>query len=514
MNDSLLKYLTKDGSKINPNIRKLIIKNKDESLFSSLAKKYNLPPNLDDLSTLQLSQIFWHEQNSPQVGECLTCSTPVKFISLKTGWLKFCNSSCQMKHPDQQTLRLLDAQKRFNVNSYLQSTDKLSKVRQTDEFKTRHKTGIIKSWVNNKEARVAKMLASRLNSENPYWSNRFRDKLIRLKELEFSIIESQPNGKPLLIEHKCGQRQPYGRWSRDTYLCIACSPNPRIKSESAMLDEIQSVIGKEIQRNAHFGKIKVDGLIVGTNLAIDYNGLFWHSSAAEDAGFGSYNAMYHTSRREILAEQHNIKLIQVFEDEWLNKKNIILNRIVHLTKQSNKVMARKCEIVDLDYASAKAFLNENHIAGSVPFKHAFGLAFNNQLVAVSTFGKNRYSNVDCLELLRFCSTGSVVGGLGRLVNYAIKKFNHDVLSYSDNLWGDGAGYESAGFKLEKEVKPGYFYFDKKNFSRVSRQAFSRNNFIKTFGKKYDSTLSERDNAKLVNCFIVHDAGKKRWIKHK
>lgn len=512
MNVSLNKYLIKDQTKINPNIRKLIEKYKDRDLFESLARKYNLP-SLDNLTTLQLAQIFWYEKHGHINGKCLTCEKPTKFTSLNLGWLKFCNASCQMKHPSQQELRVKDSLERFNCKSYLQKENKLKEIRTTDEFKTKHRIGVINSWKNNKDSRVASMLLSRKQSNNKYWANRFRDKLDKLKELNFSIISSYNNGRPNIIEHSCGQQQPYGRWANDTYLCIACSPNPRIKSESSMLDEIEQLIGRHILRNVKFDNIKVDGLIEGCDIAIDYNGLFWHSSAAEAAGFGKYNSEYHIARRKIL-QKHGIKLIQVFEDEWLHKKEIVINRICHSTGMSSKIMARKCKIRTLDKNEARNFIIRNHLTGNVPFKYAIGLTFEDHLVAVATFGKSRYSNKEYLELLRFCSDGQIIGGLSRLVNHAIKTFDTSVLSYSDNLWGDGDAYRSAGFVLDGDVGAGYFYFDKKNFSRVARQAFTKANFERTFNVKYDETISERDNAAKVNCFIVHDAGKKRWIKHK
>lgn len=514
-------YLIKDGEKINPNCRRLITSKCELHLFETAAKEL-LNKNFNELSTLDLTELFWLGLGKGEPGRCLTCSAAVKFGGWKIGYTKFCDTSCQMQHPEQQSIRKQDALKRFGVNSYLQtpkSKEKTKKTKSTPEYSERHKTAIRSVWedANRKADVVQRMLASRKEKATGLsWSKQFPQKSKALNDANFTIIETTPYGKPLRVKHTdCDQEQWFGRFSNSgRYLCAACHPNPRTKSESEFLDDLSAALEINIKRNVRIGRYKIDG-VVG-NVGIDYNGLFWHSGAASAAGFGEHNPNYHHERWKICKDA-GVMLLQVFEDEWMNNREMILSRIKHaLNVSTTRYHARKCSVLEIPISTARKFLIDHHSAKSVPCKLAVGLFFENCLIAVATFGKTRFGkNRNDIELLRFCSIGSVAGGLSKLIKFVLIRLSADrIISYSDNFWGSGEGYQSAGFLLEREVLPGYFYFDKKHFVRRPRQVMRKDQFTKVFGKTWDPMLSEEQNAKTVDCYQVFDAGKRLWIFNK
>jgi hypothetical protein len=271
---------------------------------------------------------------------------------------------------------------------------------------------------------------------------------------------------------------------------------------------LEKHFGISIERNKLVNGIKIDGVI--GNIGIEYNGMFWHSRAAEAAGFGKFNPNYHSDRCAI-ASQAGIKLIQIFEDEWLTKQPIVIARIAHALNKSTRIMARKCTINKISSNAAREFLKTHHINASVPTNFAVGLYHIGNLVAVATFGRCRFDKkTQDYELYRFALSCAITGGLSKLIKYASAELNASIVTYSDNLWGDGRGYRAAGFDFVEDIKPGYFYFDKKNFSRVSRQGMRKDTFFKIFGLEWVPSLTEQANAERVDCFVVFDAGKKKW----
>ena len=85
------------------------------------------------------------------------------------------------------------------------------------------------------------------------------------------------------------------------------------------------------------------------NLAIEYNGNYWHS---ENKGRDS---KYHLNK---LNECNNkgVSLIQIFEDEWVSHKDIVLSKIRHMLKKDEKlekVYGRKCMVKEIGKCMVK-----------------------------------------------------------------------------------------------------------------------------------------------------------------
>src|SRR5699024_10088949 len=108
------------------------------------------------------------------------------------------------------------------------------------------------------------------------------------------------------------------------------------------------------------------------------------------------NRNYHLSKLE-QCNSKGIKLIQIFEDEWLFKKDIVKSKLSHLLgENSNKrVYARKCYIDKITNEEKLQFLERNHIQGSDQSTIKLGLWLpslgGDELVAVMTFCKPRVS---------------------------------------------------------------------------------------------------------------------------
>jgi len=265
-------------------------------------------------------------------------------------------------------------------------------------------------------------------------------------------------------------------------LCTVCN---------SVISQKQS--GKELQilnfiKENYSGKIiendkeimsETDIFLPDLKLGIEFNGIYWHSDIYK-------NKNYHLNKTEE-CEAQGIQLIHIYEDDWVYKQDIIKSMILNkLNKTPNKIFARKTIIKEIsDNKLVRDFLDKNHIQGFVGSTVKIGLFYNNELVSLMTFGKNRKnmgvkSQDNNYELLRFCNklNTNVIGGASKLFNHFIKnyKFNQ-ILTYADRSWSNGKMYYTLNFNFINKTEPNYNYFDSK-CNKYNRFNFRKDILVK------------------------------------
>lgn len=239
------------------------------------------------------------------------------------------------------------------------------------------------------------------------------------------------------------------------------------------------------KRNLNNG-CEIDIFLPDFNLGIEVNGNYFHSEI-----MGEKNKDYHLNKT-IESEKQDIKLIQIFEDELLLKKDITLSRISNLLNLNNRIYARLCEVKEVDKKTSSEFLEKNHIQGMSIDKYRFGLFYKNELVSLITFGNKRKfiskkNNFDGeYELIRFCNkiNTNIIGGFSKLLKHFIKLQNPTkIITYSDIRWSginpEKTVYSKLGFNTVDITPPNYWYVDKKKYiNRYHRYTFRKNVLIK------------------------------------
>lgn len=235
--------------------------------------------------------------------------------------------------------------------------------------------------------------------------------------------------------------------------------------------------------------------------------MYWHSDDKKPDN-------YHLTKSE-LCENVGYKLIHVFEDEFVYKKEIVLSRLLNiLGKTKEKIYARKCEIKEVTYKDSECFLNENHIQGNCISKHRYGLYYNNELVSLMTFGSTRINlnskkENGVFELLRFVNkkNTSVLGGASKLLKHFIKVVSPiKIISYSDNRWGNGNLYKKLNFKFVRKSKPNYFYVLKNK--RINRFTYRKDVLVK---QGFDKNKSEKEIMKERGINRIYDCGSTLFV---
>lgn len=246
---------------------------------------------------------------------------------------------------------------------------------------------------------------------------------------------------------------------------------------------------------------EIDIYIPQHQLAIEYCGLYWHS---EHAG---KDKNYHLEKLN-LCNQKGIRLITIFEDEWLDKPKIVKSKIRNILNipDTRRIYARKTFVVSLSKQEKDIFFNDNHIQGTGPGSISYGLSYDDEIVAAITFIQQTNGS---FILNRYATSCSIVGGFSKLLNY-FQKNNEwkKILSFADLRWSEGNLYEKTGWILEKTLSPDYYYIYANQ--RMHKFNFRHKNLRKLL-PTYDPTLTEKQNCSNAGIPRIWNCGLKRYL---
>ena len=213
-----------------------------------------------------------------------------------------------------------------------------------------------------------------------------------------------------------------------------------------------------------------------------------------------------------MAEKAGIRLIQIFEDEWGEPvKQIILNAI---GRQGTKVMARKCDVVQLSSPQAAEFMTANHVQGLSRSAHHLGLQHDGEIVAVMSFGRPRSARgaygQDTWELARYATSCSVAGGASKLlVAFCREHPQATIVSYVDHRYFTGKMYPALGFKPVRRAVDYEYLFQRE---RLHKSRLQKRELEKLLGSRYDPALTEREMAHILGAKRILNAGRTTYIR--
>jgi len=211
---------------------------------------------------------------------------------------------------------------------------------------------------------------------------------------------------------------------------------------NGILEEDIILNSKNIIKDDKDGILEVDIFIKSKNIAIEFNGTYWHSSIYKEP-------KYHQNK-SLLSEKAGIRLIHIYEYEWVDplKKEIIKSILLNAVQKTNKkIYAKNCSIGIPDKEELREFLNRNHLQGYRGSSKEYGLYFNNSLVQVMTFSKNKEYDWEIIREVSQLNL-NIVGGSSKLFKHFLKTENiKSVFSYCDFNKFTGKGYEKIGMEF-------------------------------------------------------------------
>lgn len=255
-------------------------------------------------------------------------------------------------------------------------------------------------------------------------------------------------------------------------------------------DEILLLFPNLIQHNRELiNGLELDFYDEEHKVAIEFNGDYWHSSIFKDS-------KYHQDKTIACAKQ-GIRLIHVFEYEWLNSdtRNKILNIIENALGSSEPIVlyGRDTQIKEISKEESDTFLLNYHLNGTANSSIRFGCFINDELIGVMTFGKPRFSRDFDYEIIRLAWKNDyrVIGGAKKLFTHFIRKYNpNTVLTYCDISKFKGNVYSSLGFISEEITKPNYVWVHKYKQSIKQRYETQKHILVKNYPDLADMTEDE------------------------
>lgn len=345
-------------------------------------------------------------------------------------------------------------------------------------------------------------------------SNKLSEVETKLQEQNLQVVvrpDSINSGRFIL---KCDVGHEFEMWLKNgriskSVVCPICFPKTVSQPERDITTIIPfGVIQQYPILKQGRGVTKLDVFVPIANLAIEYNGVMFHSfGKSEHSMFDNANEedknKHHTKTQ--LCDQRGIQLFHIFGNEWEQKRQIWESKIrLKCGVVKTRIFARKCRVVDVSSKEAKAFQERTHLQGSANGSIRFGLEFEGRIVSVMTFCKARLTRGD-YELLRFSSELDtiIVGGASKLLKHFERLYpNTIIISYANLRWSVGDLYRSLGFEEINRSSPNYFYFKPNGSDDVvleSRQKFQRHKLDDSKSGSESEIMFDRGFRRIWDC---------------
>lgn len=282
------------------------------------------------------------------------------------------------------------------------------------------------------------------------------------------------------------------------------SPNGASKQEESVYEYVEELVGSDniIRRSRSIlTPYELDIFIPSKNVAIEYDGAYWHKDKAE-------RDLYKTTMCECLG----IRLVHVKDRDWQNNKDIVKSIISSaLGIYERRIYARQCNVVELSADVYEAFMESNHVhgVGQMASKR-IGLEYNGELVQAIGVGVDRFSRSSnkSMELYRMATTinTQVIGGFSKLIAHC---GCDELMSYVDLGLFNCSGYLASGFSLIGQTPMGFCYV--KGDRVLPRQSAMKHLLPSLLGDKFDPNETEEENMNRCGWFRSWDCGNAKLI---
>lgn len=300
----------------------------------------------------------------------------------------------------------------------------------------------------------------------------------------------------------------YQRTGNHGTQCPICSLSGYSRGEKDVLSFIKSLLPSEqVLSNVRniIPPYELDIYVPGKKIAIEYNGLFWHDEKHLP------NHLYHKNKWQ-LATDKGLQLLQIWESTWLDNQDLVKKMLAYKLGVSTekRIFARKTMVRELTSTEARVFLDKYHIQGYATGSHYVGLTEKDG-VLVSVMVLKKVNDSMLLNIVRYATSESVVGGFTKILAYVERVYNPTgLVTFSDHMVSDGGLYSKNGFVVDKMIRPDYMYVVHGELKHKFGYRLKR--FKNDPALLYVEGMSESQLARLNSIPRIWDAGKTKWIK--
>ncbi len=290
--------------------------------------------------------------------------------------------------------------------------------------------------------------------------------------------------------------------------CPKCA-NLISKPEKEIVEFIQSLDieveegTRDIIKNPNNGrKWELDIFLPEHNIAIEFNGVYFHSTARKS------NINFHKEKTDVCLEK-GIFLLHIFEDDFNAKKDFIFSRIKHLLGKSKTILSENTKLKIINITLASQFLNKNHLHGATKATFYYGLFYENRLISVAGFlkGRKHTKNNNMYELVRYASNEIVIGSLNKMLKEFKRNFSEILYTFCDNSFDNIQDYLNIGFIQTEEIAPDYKYLI--NSKRESKFKWKKKDIKSKLPRFYKENKTVEEMMIEAKKYKIYDCGKTR-----
>jgi G:T-mismatch repair DNA endonuclease (very short patch repair protein) len=476
-------------------------------------KKFKLHPcyeEFDNLTSFVTSgvlkeKIYCLLNDIEELPKCFCGNVITHFINAKLGYGKTCSIQCSNKNPDKILMFTKLSLEKYGVDNLSKHPDIINKIKQTKL--ERHGS---ETYVNPSKA---------LKTSHTY---RFETS----KEiLAVNNIIPILDGTDSLLSRKyqctiCNDIFEAEEWQKQaSYIrCLKCKPKFKSNGEGELHVFLKSIgVDFKIEDRTILKPKELDIVIPDHNLAIEYDGLLWHSYGKHNTSylnnFDIEDSRYHLNKTKGCIEQ-NINLLHIFQSEWEcpDKQDIWKSLIKSKLGLNERIGARECHIKRIGGSLAYEFLEKNHLQGNKFSSYYIGLFHNNSLVSVLAISGSRFNKSYDWEITRYCNKigVNVMGGFSRTLAWFRAECFGSIITYADKRYSTGDMYKVCGFTELKDSPPNYFYFTLQEMKLLSRIQFQKHK-LKDKLVIFDPLKTEAENMFDNGYRRIWDCGNKVFV---
>lgn len=413
------------------------------------------------------------------------------------------SSNADIQRKKQQNIR------NQNNGEHFSKSDEYKKQR-NESYKNKNGVDLVHCSIIKQNRRISR-LQTTFNKWVKIWNNHGFKSLTPLPDFKGRVsynLQFERVDCGQVFWYKTSSSAPIDSLPR----CPKC--HGRFKAETE-LQQLLSGLDIEYQTNIKtiIPPYQLDLYIPKFNLAIEFNGLYWHSDIHP-----RITQHYHNDKTNS-CNSKNIQLFHIFENEWVCPikreiwKSIIKNR---LHNNNETIYARKCELKIISSNEAKLFFEHNHLQGSSISQYAYGLFYDDILVSCMTFSVSRYNKEYQYELMRFATLMgyNIVGGASKLFTAFIRDIKPlSVITYADRRRSNAITtvYERMGFTYLYNSEPSGHYWHKNNPSRLINRVTLQKHKLSKILFDFDPNLTGYENLTNNGYYRIWDCGNQVYV---
>ena len=428
---------------------------------------------LDKNSELK-ERIYYITNNINKQITCKNCGINIKY------YRKFCSTKCSSK-----SIEVRNKTAKTNMKKYGNSCSLNNEIVNYKKNKTWLKKYGCNHIFQNEKIKLKIQNTLRKKHNNDLITNQGQVHLTK------DIIE-KINSKEFLYNEYVINKKTYSEIARDvgvstrTIWLHAKSFNIQSRTSSfrsSYENDIMSFIPSNfiILKNVKdiIPPYELDLYLPDYKLAIEFNGIYWHSHNNE-----KNNVINRHYIKTKLCKRKNIKLLHIFENEWINKtkrqvwKSIINNKL----NKNISLNINDCNIQDIkDINIINNFINDNSITCLDKFNLCVGLYNNNELLSIlyGYYKNNKLISDFCTKNNHFIKNSKK-----ELIDFFIQKYKpYKIITKIDLRYNDITDYEELNMKYIRYEKPTFMYIKNNKF----------------YGEKNINPIFENEYRKIWNC---------------